>query len=450
MHANRLDSDNYRDNNQLRQENVNGDLRFPALGIDWKIKFGSDDQTLRLPGVRTEAQLATNRRGTSTPNDFSTRTGKNASLAGTTKLGSTELTADLSYRERDATALFSGFRLNTQVNVLAAAPRLKIQSNLLGKPNTTIVGFDWDEWDYESSNNFGGSTLAKQKNQALFFQNQTSLSDATHLSWGGRLHHVRSTLGTLEQNRTPSAFELGLRHAWTPSLSSFAKIGRSFRIATVDENNFQTALLEPQTSHDMEVGAEFQQGTGKIGFSIYRIRLNNEIYFQRLAGSFGANINLPPTERRGVELNGSWRPQRDITLTANYSYTEAKFREGSFSGVNVTGNDIPLVPRHGANLGATWHLTSKTRIGTDAQYVGQQRFDNDQANTFARQIPSYVLVNAGIFHDVNAWRLALGVRNLLNEKYFSYGIRSLSSPTFTAYPAAERTFFTSVEYRFKP
>ena len=108
------------------------------------------------------------------------------------------------------------------------------------------------------------------------------------------------------------------------------------------------------------------------------------------------------------------------------------------------------MPRHSANLGLTWNISSKTRLSTDAQYVGQQRFDNDQDNTFARQIPSYVLVNAGIFHDINNWRLALGVKNLFDEKYYSYGIRSRTNSTFNAYPAAERTFFTSVEYRFKP
>ena len=451
LHANRYDSDNYRDNNDVSQENLEGDLRFSTLGIDWKVKLGSDDQTLRFPGDRTETQLATDRRGTSTPNDFATRTGKHASLSGSANLGRTELTADISYREREATALFSnfGFSSETQVNVLAATPRAKIEHSFFGKPNTAIVGVDWDDWDYESNNNFGGNTPASQKNLALFLQNQTSLTAATHLNWGARLHHVRSTLGTQTQSRTPSAVELGLRHTWTSGISSFAKIGRSFRVATVDENLFQTALLEPQTSHDTEIGIEFTRGTGKLSATLYRIRLNNEIYFQRLFGFFGANINLSPTERRGIELDGAWQPLRDIKLTANYSYTEAKFREGSYGGVDVTGNDIPLVPRHGANTGLTWNLTSKTRITTDAQFVGKQRFDNDQANAFARKIPSYVLLNAGIFHDINAWRLSLGVKNLLDKKYFSYGILT-SSTSFSAYPAAERTFLTSVEYRFKP
>lgn len=451
LHANRYDSDNYRDNNAVHQENVEGDLRFSTGKVDWKFKFGSDDQTLRLPGTRSDTQLETNRRGTSSPNDFNTRTGKHVSLGGTANFAKVELTADLSYRQREATAFFApSFRSNTQVDVLAATPRVKIQHKLFGKPNVLITGLDWDEWDYESNDNFGTKTVARQKNQALFFQNQTSFTTATHFTWGARLQHVSSALGTLKHNRTPTAYELGLRHAWTPGFSTYAKTGRSFRIATVDENNNLSALLEPQTSHDLEIGAEFQARTGKLGVAIFQTRLNNEIYFQRLTGAFGTNINLSPTERRGLELSGAWNPLRGLSLTANYSYTEAKFREGSYGGVDVTGNDIPLVPRHSANLGATWHLNSKTRLSTDAQYVGQQRLDNDQDNTFARQIPSYVLVNAGIFHDMDNWRLALGVKNLFDEKYFSYGIRSRTNSTFNAYPAAERTFFTSVEYRFKP
>lgn len=451
LHANRYDSDNYRDNNEVRQENVEGDLRFSTGKVDWKLKFGSDDQTLRLPGSRSDTQLVTDRRGTSSPNDLSTRTGKHIGLGGATNFGKVELTADLSYRQREATAFFApSYRSNTQVDVLTAAPRVKIQHNLFGKSNVLITGLDWDEWDYESNDNFGTQTIARQKNQALFFQNQTRFTTATDFTWGARLQHVRSALGTLEQTRTPTAFELGLRHMWIPGFSTYAKTGRSFRIATVDENNNLSALLEPQTSHDLEIGAEFQARTSKLGVSIYQTRLNNEIYFQRLTGAFGTNINLSPTERRGIELNGAWYPQRDVSLTANYSYTEAKFREGSYGGVDVTGNDIPLVPRHSANIGLTWNISSKTRLSTDAQYVGQQRYDNDQDNTFARKIPGYVLVNAGVFHDIDNWRLALGVKNLFDEKYYSYGIRSRDNPTFNAYPAAERTFFSSVEYRFKP
>jgi iron complex outermembrane receptor protein len=449
LHANRYDSDNYRKNNDVTQENTEADLRFHAGSTEWAVKFGTDDQHLRLPASRTEAQLQTDRRGTATPDDWSTRSGGHFNLSGGTHLGDVDLAADISYRERNAKAFYApGYNSDTDVNVLTFNPRMKLHHDLLGTRNELVLGIDSDDWDYTSTNTYG-SSLARQKNQAFYFQNQTALSSATNITLGARLHRVALSVDTQTQTRSPHAFELGLRQELGKDLALFAKTGQSFRIATVDENQFQVSLLEPQTSHDHEIGLEQKFGAGSLRASLYQSRLNNEIAFlpSALFTPFGANLNLPPTERKGLELATTWQVTQGTEAFANYTYTEAKFREGSFNGVDVTGKNIPLVPRHAFNLGMLWHVAPQTKLSADAQYVGEQYFDNDQSNAFGRKMPSYTVMNAKLTHDVGSWQLAATIKNLLNKKYFSYGIQSGTS--FSAYPEAERTVFVSAEYRFK-
>lgn len=446
VHANEFESDNYRANNEIRQRNIETDLRGSIGSTRWSIKLGADDQKLRLPGSRSEAQLARDRRGTATPLNHSTRRGEHINVGIGHSFAAAELNLDIAYRERVASGFFApGFALNTAVETRSVSPRLRVPHKLFGADGSLIVGVDWDDWDYDSKNTFG-RTLGQQTNRAVYLQNSSQVTAATRLSVGARAQQTRNELDTLSQTRSVRAWELAFGHAFTPTANVFGRIGRSFRFATMDENVFQPILLEPQTSHDQELGLEYKTGRLQARAALYRIRLDNELAFVPSAPPFGANINLPPTSRRGVELESRWSVNSDLVVSANYTYAQAKFRSGTIGGVDLAGKDVPLVPRHAAGLGIDWRFAPATHLIADVQYVGAQRFDNDQANVF-RKMPAYEVVNLKLTHEVRNWLLAASVKNMLNEKYFSYGI--LSGASYSAYPAAERSYFVSAEYRFR-
>jgi iron complex outermembrane receptor protein len=80
------------------------------------------------------------------------------------------------------------------------------------------------------------------------------------------------------------------------------------------------------------------------------------------------------------------------------------------------------------------------------RYVGEERFDNDQANTFGRKQPAYGIVDAKLEHQLAAnWQVALEVRNLFGKRYFSYG--TATGTTFSALPAPGRAAYLSVAWR---
>ncbi len=82
------------------------------------------------------------------------------------------------------------------------------------------------------------------------------------------------------------------------------------------------------------------------------------------------------------------------------------------------------------------------------RYVGTQRFDNDQSNTFMN-MPTYTTVNARLTWQSGGWLLAATVLNLTDKKYFSYGIRNGTGTDFNAYPAPERAIFMSAQHNFE-
>jgi len=466
-----VESDNYRVNNRLRQDDLIGDLRLGGANGSLAMKFGADSQSLQLPGARDENQLASDPRGTSTPQDWSTRDGGFITLLGRHQAGEIELAADIGYRAQIATGNFasqSSFN-EARLHALTFSPRLRWNLAPWDLRSSLVVGVDWGNWDYDRrisaspstiSNPFF-STVASQDSSAVYFQYNTRLSEAAKLTLGGRIQRVENDLvqsgfASQHQVRSPQAGEVGLEYSLSPAWTMFGRVGTSFRVATVDENSFTATgnLLEPQTAQQREAGAEYRANSLKLRVSFYDMYLNNEIYFSPLVtpvGSTfpGANTNLSPTHRNGLELFGSVRASSDLELSGDAIYQTAKFRYGTYGGVDVSGKDIPLVPRALVNLRTAWLFAPKTQLIAAVSYVGHQRYDNDQDNTFPRLMPAYALADLKISHSTGGWNLSASISNLFDKKYYSYAIRNTAGTTFNAYPQAGRTFFASAEYAFK-
>lgn len=468
VNGGRFSSDNYRKNNRVVQDNFVADVRNFDPDHNLNLKLGYEKQDLRLPGNRTEAELETDRRGTRNPTDFSNRDGGFASLSAKTRVGDSEVTADLGYREKnnDFHALLGSVSLdgNTKVETWNFSPRVKIPYLAFGRDSTVIVGIDREDWKYRSVRTNPAFATAHQQNSAVYAQNVLTVRPGTMLSLGGRLQRlefdandssVAPGAAAGEQKRNLSAYEIGARHQTSATSAIYAKFGYSFRVATLDEiyspglGAFlippSVNFVEPQTSHDAEAGVEVESGPGRYRLALHHSALKNEIHFDSTAF---ANVNLPPTERSGIELEGKWAVTPDALVFVNYTYTEARFRSARLGSVDVSGNRIPLVPRHMANAGLDWTIQDRTRLNLAVNYVGRQLYDGDELNTFGRQMPSFWTADVGLFHTIAGWTFGASVRNLFDQKYYTYALAVGPPSNFVAYPAAERNFLASVQYRF--
>jgi iron complex outermembrane receptor protein len=477
LYANDYVSDNYRDNNRVEQQNVEGELRrFGSKGYT-SFKFGFDSQSLGLPGARTADQVQSDPRGASTPGDYSTRDGARAAVSMSEGLTFGELAADLVYRDSERKSLlkdYSGFGFpdiytDTHTRAWSLTPRLRVPYEALGGRHTLVLGFDADDWDYDSRkadsadslSNPTAHVLATQRSGAVYAQQNTALGENTKITLGGRLQRTTTTAKDVvnpaayasgSKTSMPRAWDVALRQNLSEDTALYGRIGQSFRIATVDEVYSQfggpafdamVTLLEPQTSRDHEIGFEYRVTDLRVRASAFLIDLDNEIYF--FAPTF-SNTNLPPTRRQGFELDASVRASTMVSLFGNISVTRARFRDGEIGGVDVTGNTIPLVPRDAANAGFSWQA-GMTRLTGVARYVGRQYYDNDQTNTFPSQMPAYATADLKLARVSGKLTLGATVNNLFNKHYYSYAIRNGAGTSFNAYPQAGRTFLLSAEYR---
>jgi iron complex outermembrane receptor protein len=457
VNAGHVESDNYRDSNRLRQDNAQADVRYSGERATLYAKFGGDDQRLLLPNALTEAQIAVNRRQAAAPfGSYTNMSGGYVNLGGEFTLGDAELALNGGFRGRESNSkLF--LTTKNSVTVTSLTPRVKLPFALAGTRHSLVAGVDWEDWDSDGTalaNPAFFATLKRplssQRNRAAYFQDSIALSPATVLSAGAR--YQRATYATTDMasgsaasnERNLRAFEFSARHRFGEPAAVYGKFGNSFRVPNVNDNyslfTGAIAQLEPQTSHDREIGAELSFGRANFRLAVYAMDVNNEIHFNPVTFS---NVNLPPTRRNGLEVEGKGQVTPGLSAFANYTYATAKFREGAFAN-----NDVPLVPRNAVKVGMTWEFMPRTRISGLVTYTGEQVFDGDEANTFGRKMPSYTLADIKLSHEYRGWQFDASAKNLFNQKYFSYGIFT-GFPTFSAYPAPERSVFVSAQYTFK-
>ena len=438
-------TEGYRRHNEFRQTNVAGLVE--ALGEQARgyLRVALGWQDAHLPGALTEAQIAADPRQRGANVGAIGRDDSTFTLGGEGKAGRHDWAADLSYRRKDAPAQFPGFAVDTQVNQLSLLPRGKLRFDAGGREHEVTVGVDMEQLDLDSRSNFGLRT-GEQTNQAVYAFANFWPAERTRLVLGGRLQHTDVSLTPDSASHNLSAYELALRQRLAGGWSAWGKLATSFRLATFDEICFAACasrMLEPQTARSGELGAEYEARGLRLRAVAYEMRLQNEIYFSPLVFD---NINLSPTRRRGFELEAAGRAAAALELRAALALQEARFRSGTYGGVDVSGNDVPLVPEMIATAGASWSFDSRSRFNLNTRYVGRQRYDNDQANTFARTMPGYALVDVKFEQRVDRFSFAFEVRNLFDKNYYSYGIQT-SATSFSAYPQSERAMYLSVAYR---
>ena len=498
MQAIDMASGGYRDNNHNRQHNLMADLYWlPGLG-EITLKLAADRQGIRLPGARqiqpsaNVNQFITDKRGAQTPLDYASRDGDRALLDWrvTTGFGEFNLSGGWRGKEQKSYFDFGGFpnyRI-ADLNVLSLTPRVKVTTPLAGHANTLIVGFDSYRWDYRLlvSNAPGNVTRpintieAQQQNSAFYLQDTLQLNERLSLTAGARRERLSidatdrynatapggafgSGAPAGSQSESSNAYELGVRYQLGAQTSLHARTGSSFRFANVDElyetsaaftNQFQ--FLRPQKARTHEVGYETRGAAGHVRAALYTMEVRDEIHLDAFSNGIG-NTNLPPSRRRGLELDGQWLATKAVTLGAAYSYIDAQFREGvlpgsAFSQLNVqlAGRSVPLVPRNKLSVNAAWAISANTRLSAVANYVGAQFMDNDEGNTLGVKIPAYTVVDMKLSYRRGPWRAGLAVNNLIGKSYYNYAVRSqFVADRYNVYPLPERNFSVNVAYDFR-
>jgi iron complex outermembrane receptor protein len=457
--ASKMQSDNYRDNNAVKQENFSGGVQWASKEGRAGIRVDVARQDSRFPGALSLAQFEANPRQASTPKDYASIDTNRYTAFIERNFGSWETAAELSHRERTTKAFydFGGFGSLATYNSKQTqfSPRLRNVSANGGITNEFVTGLDFAYWHRVTDSSYSLAD-ATQRSKAIYARDEVKWGKA-RLALGARheifdkdsVDSAPGTTATYSKRQSVNAWELQGSYAFTPLVTAFAKGGQSYRVANVDDNAATAVAnepLKPQISHDVEVGANFGNKAHKMRVRLFQHRLHNEIFYDPTSpspsGWPGANVNLDPTRRRGIEVEASTRLASAWMLSANFQHVQATFTDGP----NV-GHEMVLVPKNNATVRLSWLPASGHSASVGAQWADKQRYGADFDNTSTARIPSYVTFDARYAWKFNHWEFAVAGTNLANRKYFSnaYGDGVYY---WGIYPDAGRQLKVSARYDF--
>ena len=253
----------------------------------------------------------------------------------------------------------------------------------------------------------------------------------------------------------------GLLFQATPAVGLFASIGEGFETPTFSElayrpdglpgMNFE---LDPADSTNAEAGVKMRLGEhSRFNATLFRSDTDDDIVTGP-APFPGRNtfVNAERTRREGAEVAASTAVlDSALTLEFAYTYTRARFEEFvNFSGLDLSGNQLPGVPEHSAYGALVWrHAPSGFSAGMEARWADKVFVDD--INSASAE--SYVVFNlhAGLRQQVGRWQLEefLRVDNVADENYVGSVVVNAVNGRFFE-PAPPRTFLLGFTASFFP
>ena len=455
--ASNRDSDGHRQNFASGQHAVSAAAQWSNDWLRLGARVGRDASHSGLPGALTAAQYAADPRQAdptraSSLTDYGASQKSNSGLFVEAQLGNWQLAADTNRRTKKYdSVLFAGVYAY-DVGADNASLRARHEAKFGSWGNVFIVGYDKGHWDRIITKNdfnpFAIGTSATAESSAYYLKNDFILPTGTRLTLGARSEGMTKTesssLTGLDERQ--NAWEAGISHAFGSGLTAYGRVGRSYRLANVDEFSFVVpgVPLRAQTSRDVEIGTRWKTAQSQLDLRWYRNALRNEIGFDPSAsGPFGpccgANVNFDPTQRQGLEIEARHALSSTLDLRLNAALRQARFTGGPYAG-----NDVSLVPRKTLALRADWRPLPGHTLDGGIHWVSSQ--SPDFANMC--KMPSYATADARYAYQWGAAELALGVANLTDHKYYTQAFGCVAGVTNGIYPEAGRTISASLRYKF--
>ncbi|MCM8798363.1 MAG: TonB-dependent receptor, partial [Candidatus Omnitrophica bacterium] len=324
IHFNRHSTNGYRENSDYRGEDFFGKFTYAfserfSLGLSGNYHLAD----FGLPGALRESQLVTtSRRETKFPEDDVGEADGYINIEAEGELNDfLKLISYLSFRRREVdNYLLSSQNLDhRRIDTFSFRPMVILEKELWGKRHRLSAGFDFygvdsliDAYSGWGSVYYQGEKMREteidKNSTGYFFQDEVELRENLLFLSGYRLEKAKYSFDSTPQPGSWSgdpwvssiqvdedlrideeAWNFGLNYLFNEASKIFINYSRGFRFPTTDEYYsiwstppVNTELL-PQISQNYELGGEYAWGKPfKVGFSLFDMRLKNELYYDPL------------------------------------------------------------------------------------------------------------------------------------------------------------------------
>ncbi|XMD71232.1 TonB-dependent receptor [Campylobacter lari] len=186
------------------------------------------------------------------------------------------------------------------------------------------------------------------------------------------------------------------------------------------------------TDLNSEIFNSFEIGFNDLLWNFYGINLKmfytqskDEISYignpHSISGSWWKYYNIEETRRFGMELNTEQKIIKDtLIFKEGLTYIDAKISKGINNGMK-----IPYVSKIKTFFGIDYYLNSNLNTFIDLSYYSKAKEggivdENSGKIIKSNWIKDYMITNIGLSYNYKNFQMSAGIRNLFDEKYFTY------------------------------
>jgi iron complex outermembrane receptor protein len=122
-----------------------------------------------------------------------------------------------------------------------------------------------------------------------------------------------------------------------------AALGNGFETPTLTEMAYTNGdkgfnnTLDASANHQQELGIDFQHGNINLSLTAFDIKTKNELVVDQSINGRTTYVNSAKTERKGVELSGSFEFNEAVEARVALNYLDATYTQGPFSSSQLPG-----------------------------------------------------------------------------------------------------------------
>ncbi|WP_170234883.1 TonB-dependent receptor [Croceicoccus sediminis] len=283
------------------------------------------------------------------------------------------------------------------------------------------------------------------------------------IAFGGRdpANDIQLDYEESGQKKDGFLWKVNASYEFNPDALAYATVSTGYRIGSGNGIAACPPGFDPNDPGNQTLCAlpdEFAYGPDEttnyeVGFKTQwlnrRLTLNGALYYidwkgpqlstVTLAGGLPITVNGAGAESKGVELSGSFRVTPDLTISANYSYTDAKltalspdliaYTEGpgfpTLYEDGLKGDRLPGSPKHKGNIFVSYKrpVGPDTDIGFTYKMTAQSNILTRAGGRRGTTLDGFALHGAALTLDYRGFSTQLYVDNLF-DKYAETGVRS--------------------------
>ena len=188
----------------------------------------------------------------------------------------------------------------------------------------------------------------------------------------------------------------------------------------IAQNESGANPFKPEASSQVEAGAKFDRADGNLNATLALFQIDKKDVLTFYDCPIGTCAQqLGKVQSKGIELEVDVRPLDGLQLTAGYAYTDAKVT--SATDALLVGARLVNVPKNSAHIWSRYDFSGALTglgVGVGVSYIGERAGTlRATGNTTVLRLPSYAVVDTGVYYAFSRYAFTLKVNNLLDKTY---------------------------------